>query len=202
MRFARAALSLLAAASAAFALTACGASSSSGQNGASGFSRATNPLPQLVTISPELKMLYIPEKTHVQPPAGVPKIINSWASLSQAISGVPCINCVGSPPIAGALGIAFPDSYLLHNGGFEITYVFYNVAEGSSPCVLTFTMTQNKVALLKKTFNITLNGNGQYVYFMGGPMPGGAVAGAASVSADVKCNGFSPKAATENVYFS
>ena len=202
MRFQKAALSCLAAACVAFVLSGCGGSAASGQNGATAFSRATNPLPQLMTISPELKSFYIPEKTHVQPPAGVPKIINSWASLSQAISGVPCINCVGSPPIAGALGIAFPDSYLLHNGGFEITYVFYNVAEGSAPCTLTFTMTQNKVALIKKTFNVNLNGNGQYFYFLGGPMPGGAVAGAASISGNVKCNGFAPKPATENVYFS
>ncbi len=147
--------------------------------------------------------MYIPEKSSNEAvPAGTPAIINSWVSLSYAINGLPCFNCAGNPPISGSLGIAFPAPYLALKSTYELTNTLYNVSEGNASCALTFNIKQGKTSLFHHVYPITFSGgNGQYVFFTAGPLSTLAVAGVASVNANVKCNGYSPKIATQIVYF-
>ncbi|HEV3154549.1 MAG TPA: hypothetical protein VGZ02_12145 [Candidatus Baltobacteraceae bacterium] len=200
MRIPKAAFSLGAVLAAAAVLTACGSSGSAMQSGSSAFAQGSGALPRIVTLSDNEKMEYIPARDSSVPPAGVPAIVNGWISLSLAIGGTPCVNCVGSPPITGSLGVAFPEPYLPLKSTFELTYTFYNVREASNACTLTFNFKQGTTVLFTHAYAVTLNGNGQYVYFVATPLPSTAKAGQGSVSANMKCGTFTSKNATQTVY--
>jgi hypothetical protein len=199
MLFRKSALSLSAALLTSLALTAC-SSNLSGQSGLSSISQDTNVIPHAKPISQTLGSQFIPSMDGSKPPTGTPAIINAWVSLSFAINGVPCGNCVGSPPIGGALGIAFPSPYLPLGSAWEITYTLYNVAEGSSACSLTFAFKQGTTVLFNHTYPINLGGAGQYVYFTSGVLSSKATAGSATVSGHLKCGTYSSMKATQTVY--
>ena len=184
-------------------LAGCGGGAGSAVNnaGSSTASQSSNVVPRVIGASSAQRLAFIPAVSTDVVPAGTPAVINAWVSLSFAISGVPCVNCVGSPAIPGALGIAFPSPYLPLKSTYELTYTFYNVSEGTSSCSLIWSLKQGTTSLLHNVSTIKLNGNGQYVYFIGGPLPSTAIAGLATASANVHCNGFVPKAATQTVYF-
>ncbi|MEO9263348.1 MAG: hypothetical protein ABI282_04590 [Candidatus Baltobacteraceae bacterium] len=187
----------------AVALSACGGGASAGGTGAGAttMSQSAAVVPQVVAISSTEKMMFIPASTSREAaPVGTPAIINAWVSLSSIVSGMPCVNCAGNPPVAGSLGISFSQPYLPRTGSYELTYTFYNVSEGTNSCSLIFNFLQGTKSLLHNTSTIKLNGNGQYVYFIGGPLPSSATAGPGTVNANVHCNGFVPKAATQKVY--
>src|SRR5579863_5127305 len=146
MLFRKSALSLSAALLTSLALAAC-SSNVSGQGGLSAISQDTNTITHAASLSQSLGSQFIPSLDDSKPPLGTPAIVNAWISLSFAIGGVPCGACVGSPPIAGALGIAFPSPYLPLGSAWELTYTFYNVAEGSSACSLIFNFKQGSTSL-------------------------------------------------------
>lgn len=199
MRFQKLALSLAATLLVPIALTAC-SSNLSGQNGLAAVSPDTHGMSEAKALSQSLGSQFIPALDDSRPPAGTPAIINAWVSLSFAVSGVPCGNCVGSPPIPGALGIAFPSPYLPLGSAWEITYTLYNVAEGSSPCSLIFNFKQGTTSLFSHTYSITLNGAGQYVYFTSGPLSSKAKAGIGVVNASLKCGTYTSAKAVETIY--
>lgn len=185
-------------------LSACGggASTTGSGAGATTMSQSSQVVPQIVSISPTEKLGFIPASESAQRdavPAGTPPVINAWVSLSNAINGLPCYQCAGNPPIPGSLGIAFPSPYLPHTGGYELTYTFYNVSEGANSCTLTFNFLQGTTSLLHNVSTIKLNGNGQYFFFIGGSLPAVAKAGPGVVNANVSCNGFTAKAATQKI---
>ena len=192
--------SLLCATIAAVTVSACGGAASNGPSSSAALSQGTSVMPHVVTISPTEKMIYIPAAAHGAVPAGTPPIINGWVSLSLAINGLPCQNCAGNPAINGSLGVAFPLPYFPLANNFEITYTFYNVSEGSSACNLVFGIKQGTTSLFSHTYAITLNGDGQYVYYVATSLSSKAVAGAAGVSAHVKCGTVTGKTATQAVY--
>lgn len=157
-------------------------------------------MPNVVSISPTEKMMFVPAgASQGEVPAGTPPIFNAWVSLSGIVTGMPCANCAGNPPAAGSLGISFPEPYLPVKGSYEITYTFYNVSENKNSCTLTFNFLQGKTSLLHNSQPVTLNGNGQYVYFIGGPLPSNARKGPGTVNAGVSCNGFTPKPASQKI---
>ena len=204
MRVFSRALPLLGALLSVAALSACGGGGSAGSTGAGAttMSQSAAVMPQIVSISPTEKLGFIPASASAlrdAVPAGTPPVINAWVSLSSAINGLPCFQCAGNPPIPGSLGIAFPSPYLPHTGGYELTYTFYNVSEGTNSCTLTFNFLQGATSLLHYTTPIKLNGNGQYFYFVGGSLPSSAKAGPGTANANVTCNGFTPKAASQKV---
>ena len=133
-------------------------------------------------------------------PASTPAIVNAFVSLSAAVSGVPCANCVGSPPNPNALGIAFPQPYLPLGSSAEETYTFEDISV-SETCSLKFQFKQNGATLATYLFHNISLGPGLFFFFHGGPLPSNAVAGAATVTGDMVCPGVTTKAATETVYF-
>ncbi|MDQ2865917.1 MAG: hypothetical protein M3R51_06790 [Candidatus Eremiobacteraeota bacterium] len=202
MRVSSRALPIAAAIVSTLLLTACGGGGTAGGAGAAAttMSQSAAVIPQVVAISPTERMMFVPASPSGDAaPAGTPPIVNAWVSLSSAISGLPCANCAGNPPISGSLGIAFPEPYLPAKGSYELTYTFYNVSEGKSSCSLIFNFLQGATSLLHSTSTIKLNGDGQYVYFIGGALPSNAVAGTGTVNADVHCNKFIPKAASQQI---
>lgn len=138
-------------------------------------------------------------------PAGIttsstPAIVNAFVSLSAAVNGVPCVNCVGSPPNPNALGIAFPQPYLPLGTDAEETYTFQDVSV-SETCSLKFQFKQNGATLATYLFHNISLGPGFFFFFHAGPLPSNAVAGAATATGDMVCPGVATKAATETVYF-
>ena len=129
-----------------------------------------------------------------------PAIVNAFVSLSAAVSGVPCVNCVGSPPNPNALGIAFPQPYLTLGSSAEETYTFEDLSV-SEACTLKFQFKQNGVTLATYLFHDISIGPGFFVFFHGGPLPSNAVAGMATTTGNMVCPGVTTKAATETVFF-
>lgn len=132
--------------------------------------------------------------------SSTPAIVNAFVSLSAAVNGVPCGNCVGSPPNPNALGIAFPQPYLPLGAAAEETYTFEDVSV-SEACTLKFQFKQNGATLATYLFHNIALGPGLFVFFHAGPLPSGAVAGAATATGDMVCPGVTTKPATETVYF-
>lgn len=132
--------------------------------------------------------------------SSTPAIINAFVSLSAAVSGVPCQNCVGSPPNPNALGIAFPQPYLPLGSSAEETYTFEDLSV-SETCTLKFQFKQNNATLATYLFHNINLGPGVFFFFRAGTLPSNAVAGAATTTGDMVCPGVTTKAATETVYF-
>lgn len=129
-----------------------------------------------------------------------PAIVSAWVSLSAAVSGLPCQNCVGSPPNPNGLGIAFPQPYLPLGSTAEETYTFEDLSV-SETCTLKFQFKQNNTVLATNLYhNITI-GPGVFFFFQARPLPSGAVAGAATVTGNMVCPGVTTKAAAETIYF-
>jgi hypothetical protein len=145
-------------------------------------------------------MLYWQSLPSGIPTSSTPPIINAFVSLSAAVSGVPCVNCVGSPPNPNALGIAFPQPYLPLGSLAEETYTFEDVSV-SETCTLKFQFKQSGATLATYLFhNITI-GPGVFFFFRAGTLPSNAVAGVATTTGDMVCPGVTTKPATETVYF-
>ena len=132
--------------------------------------------------------------------ASTPAIVNAFVSLSAAVSGVPCVNCVGSPTIPDALGIAFPQPDLPLGSNAEETYTFQDLSVSES-CTLKFQFKQNNATLATYLFHNISIGPGVFFFFRSGTLPSNAVAGAATVTGDMVCPAVTTKAATETVYF-
>ncbi len=133
-------------------------------------------------------------------PNTTPGIVNAWVSLSAPVNGVPCGNCVGNPPNPNALGIAFPTPVMALGSSAEETYTFQDVSV-TETCTLKFQFKQNGATLATYLFHNISLGLGEFVFFHAGPLPGGAVAGAATVSGDMVCPGQTIKPAVETIYF-
>lgn len=132
--------------------------------------------------------------------ASTPAIVNAFVSLSAAVNGVPCVNCVGSPPNPNALGIAFPQPYLPLGSDAEETYTFEDLSV-SETCTLKFQFKQNGATLATYLFHNINLGPGVFFFFRAGTLPSNAVAGVATTSGDMVCPGVTTKPATETVYF-
>ena len=190
-------------------LSACTGTSDSGpvtagftNAGQAGISQHTDPAGASVrTIAlADNAMLYWQPLPAEVPTSTTPAIVNAFVSLSAAVNGLPCENCVGNPPNPNGLGIAFPQPFLPLGASAEETYTFEDISV-SETCTLKFQFKQNGATLATYLFHNIPLGPGLFFFFHGGPLPSNAVAGAATVTGDMVCPGVTTKAATETVYF-
>ena len=127
-------------------------------------------------------------------------IMNAFVSLSQAFSGLPCFNCVGSPPNPNGFGMAFAQPDLALGSSAEEVYTFEDESVTAS-CTLKFQFKQNGATLATYSFKNIEISPGTFLFYHAGGLPSNAVAGPATTTGDMVCPGLTTKPAMENIYF-
>jgi hypothetical protein len=156
---------------------------------------------QRIVLSPTDTLLAQPLPRSVAAASGAPPVMNAFVSISPNVSGVPCFNCVGNPPIAKAYGIPYAEPYAALVALAEETYAFEDLSV-TATCTIVFKIEQNSTTLATYKFtNISIQPNFVYLYAHASALPATAVAGPAKITGNVVCPVPTTTAATENVYF-
>ena len=196
---------------AAVLLTACSGAGNSRSASAGGFPAAVRPAGisqhasteaaavRTIALSDDAVLMWRPRVPETGT-SSAPPIMNAFVSLSAAVSGIPCFNCVGNPPNPNAFGIAFAQPYLALGSSAEELYTFEDTSLTAS-CTLKFQFKQNNATLATYAFHNVSVGPGEFVYFHAGSLPSNAVAGPATTTANIVCPGVTTKPAVENIYF-
>lgn len=156
---------------------------------------------QRTVLSPSDLLLAQPLSDHVVATTAAPPIMNSFVSLSKSVSGIPCFNCVGSPPSSQAYGIVFSEPYMALGTLVDETYTFQDVSL-TATCTIVFKVMQNATTLATYKFTkISVQPGYVYLYYHTSNLPSNAVAGPALISGNILCSGTTTKPITESVYF-